>query len=355
VNKTTKLLQLLALTFLLAACGDKIAPGQTEPVRVKITGLQIEEVTAQQVPGQELFIGSVESTDRGLLAARVDGRIVQVAVKLGDQVKAGQLLLTIGENTVNARLAEAQGSKEAAAARLFLAEKTFKRYEQLAQAEAVTPQEMDRIAAEREQARQNYQSATASTSQARTGVSYNRVAAPYAGKVAERLVESGSTVMPGTPLLVIERSGIPQARISVPESLVGKIALGEEMQLEIPALQRTITGTVTEIQPGSDPATRSFAVKLKLPADAGLTPGLFLRAHRLTTSSNALLIPLTALVKRGQLTGIYVVEAKILHFRLVKIGPQLGDKVEILSGLSAGETIVTGDVDRAQSGAQVEG
>ena len=354
MNKPITLIVVL-MTLLLAACGNKIEPGQTVAEHQSITGLKFEQVAAQNVPGQDLFIGTIESSDRGILAARIDGRVGRLAVKVGDPVKAGQLLLTIEQNTVNDRLAEAQGSREAAAARLDLAEKTYQRYAQLAKAEAVTPQELDRVMAEREQARQNFKAASAGVAQARTGAAYNRITAPYAGIIAEQLVESGSTVMPGTPLLVIERGGIPQARIAVPESLVGQMARGEELQLEIPALQRTISGIVTEIQPASDPATRSFTVKLSLPTDAGLTPGLFLRAQRQAATASALLIPLSALVHRGQLTGVYVVEAKILHFRLVKVGPQLGDKVEILSGLSAGETIVSGDVQRARSGARVEG
>lgn len=354
MNRSITLLAVL-ISLLLAACGNKIEPGQSEPGRTSITGLQFAEVAAQEVAGEDLFIGTVESADRGILAARIDGRIGRLAVKVGDQVQAGQLLLTIDQNTVNDHLAEAQGSREAAAARLDLAEKTYKRYEQLARAEAITPQEMDRMTAEREQARQQLQAASAGVAQARTGASYNRITAPYSGRISERLVENGSTVMPGTPLLVIERSGIPQARIAVPESLIGQIAPGEELQLEIPALQRIVSGTVTEIQPSSDPATRTFAIKLQLPADAGLTPGLFLRAHRKAAPGKALLIPLSALVQRGQLTGVYVVETNILHFRLVKIGTQLGDKVEILSGLSAGETIVTGDVQKARSGARIEG
>jgi RND family efflux transporter MFP subunit len=348
-----KLLPLL-MTFLLAACGGKIEPGQTETERQSIAGLQLEVVAAQAVPGQDLFIGSIESADRGVLAARIDGRIGQLAVKIGDPVKAGQLLLTIEENTGNDRLAETRGSREAAAARLDLAEKTYARYEKLAQAEAVTPLEMDRVTAEREQARQTLQAASAGVAQARTGAAYNRVTAPYAGKIAEQLVERGSTVMPGTPLLVIERSDSLQARITLPESLVGQIPLGEELQLEIPALQRTVSGIVTEVQPSSDPTTRSFTVKLSLPSDAALAPGLFLRAKRQAATGSALLVPVSALVHRGQLTGLFVVESQILHFRLVKVGPQLGDKVEILSGLTAGETIVTGAVEKARSGARVE-
>lgn len=354
MKKTIKFLVLL-MTLLLAACGDKIEPGQTAAERQSITGLHLEKVAAQNVPGQDLFIGTIESSDRGILAARIDGRVGRLAVQVGDPVKVGQLLLNIEQNTVNDRLAESQGSREAAAARLDLAEKTYRRYAKLAQAEAVTPLEMDRVTAEREQARQHLQAASAGVAQARTGAGYNRVTAPYAGIIAEKLVESCSTVMPGTPLLVIERNGIPQARISIPESLVGQMVLGEKLEIEIPALQRTISGTVTEIQPASDPATRSFTVKLSLPSDAGLTPGLFLRAQRQAATGSALLIPLSALVQRGQLTGVYVVEANILRFRLVKIGPRLGDKVEILSGLSAGETIVSGDVQKARSGARVEG
>lgn len=354
MNKPIKLIVVL-ITLLLAGCGHKIEPGQTEAERKSITGLKFEQVAAQNVPGQDLFVGTIESSDRGILAARIDGRVGRLAVQVGDPVKAGQLLLTIEQNTVNDRLAEAQGSREAAAARLELAEKTYQRYAQLARAEAVTPQEMDRVTAEREQARQNLQAASAGVAQARTGAGYNRIIAPYAGIIAQQLVESGSTVMPGTPLLIIERSGIPQARITVPESLMGQIVPGEKLEIEIPARQRTVSGSVTEIQPVSDPATRSFTVKLSLPPDAGLTPGLFLRAQRQAATGSALLIPLSALVERGQLTGVYVVEAKILHFRLVKTGPRLGDRVEILSGLSAGETIVSGEVQKARSGARVEG
>ena len=354
MKKTIKLLPVL-ITFLLAACGDKIEPGATQAERQSITGLPLTVIATQAVPGKDLFIGSIESADRGVLAARIDGRVGRLAVKVGEPVKAGQLLLTIEQNTVNDLLAEAQGGRDAAAARLELAEKTYQRYAQLARAEAVTPQELDRVTAEREQARQNFQAASAGVAQARTGAAYNQVTAPYAGTIAEQLVKSGSTVMPGTPLLVIERSGIPQARIAVPEALVGQISLGETMQLEIPALQRTISGSVSEIQPVSDPATRSFSVKLSLPADAALTPGLFVRAKRPAATGSALLIPLSALVHRGQLTGVYVVEAQLLHFRLIKTGARLGDQVEILSGLSAGETIVSGDVQRARSGARVEG
>lgn len=340
---------------LLSACGGEIEPGRTIAERPVAATLAYETVGAAQIPGAQTFVGTITSIDRGVLAARIDGRIGRIAVKVGKRVAAGELLLTIEQNSANGRLAEARGNRLAAAARLELAEKTLARYRRLAAAEAVTPQELDRVAAEREAAEQNLNAATAAVDQARIGAAHNRVTAPYAGLIAQQLVESGSTVLPGTPLLVIERSGIPQARLAVPEALAGQLNIDEPLAVEIPALGRTLEGRIAEIAPASDPAIRSFEVRVTLPAEARLTPGLFARARRVTAPGRALLIPAAALVTRGQLTGVYVVEAQTLRFRLVKTGQEFGERVEILSGLEAGETIVTRGAKEARSGARVGG
>lgn len=346
---------LLITPLLLTACGGDIAPGHSAKEPQVVTGLTVERVGSATVAAQQSYIGTVESPDRAQIAARIDGRISRIAVREGEQVPAGALLMTIEGNVAANRLAEADGQRQVAAARLKLAEQTESRFRQLRQVEAVTPQEMDRVEAELVQAREGLKAADAAVGQARTTVALTRITAPYAARVVERSVEVGSTVLPGTPLLVLDRIGGWQVHIEVPEAEIARFAIGDALQVEIPSTSRTFSGQVAEIQAAADPTSRSFGVKLQLPADAPLTAGFFARVGHATTSSTTLLVPQTALVVRGQLSGLFVVEQGVLRFRLVKTGRQIGNQVEILSGLTVGENIVTGGADRASSGAKVGG
>lgn len=341
--------------LLVAGCGGDIPPGRTETAPEIIRGLGVMQVANAVLPGAERFVGTVESSDRSLIAARTDGRVGSIAVREGDVVKAGQLLLTIVQNSAGDRLAEAQGAQRSAAARAELAEKTMVRYQQLQAAEAVTPQELDRVAAELEMARQGLKSAQAALGQAATNQNLTRITAPFSGRVARREIEVGSTVLPGTPLLVLDRSGGTRVNLDVPESFVSRMRPGDTLEIEIPALAKTFAGTVTQIEPASDPGSRSFQAKVDLADAAGLTPGLFARAGRPRAGAESLLVPAAAIVLRGQLSGVYVIENSILHFRLIKVGRQIGANFEVLSGLVDGETIVVSGVERARNGARVGG
>jgi RND family efflux transporter MFP subunit len=250
VNKT--LLPSLLLCLLLAACGRDIEPGETPAQRPVIRGLSLTTVVVATLPGTEMYVGTVESPDRGVLAARIDGRVGRIAVREGDLVQAGQLLLTIEGNPASHRLAEAEGVRKAAAARLELAEQTAGRYRQLFAKEAVTPQEMDRISAELEMARQHQHSAAAAVETARTALAYTRVTAPYAARLVRREVEEGTTVMPGTPLLALDRQGEWRVRARLPEALLGRVGAGDAVSVEIPAAGKTVSGKVAEILPAAD-------------------------------------------------------------------------------------------------------
>lgn len=349
----TRYLLLIAGVLLLAACGGEVEPGRSSAEAPVVTGLTLQLVGPSALAARQDYVGSVESSDRATLTARIDGRVGRIAVREGETVAAGALLLTIEGNAAAPRLAEAEGLRQAAAARLSLAEKTAARFRQLHAAEAVTAQEMDRVESELLQAREGVRAADAAVAQAQTFVAQTRVTAPYAARVVQRSVEVGSTVLPGSPLLVLDRAGDWQVRLSVPESEIGGLALGDELNVEIPARQLTLSGRVVELQPASDPGSRSFQVKLALPAQAQLSAGLFARVGRSAPSGEALLLPMSAVVTRGQLAGIFVVDQQLLRFRLVKTGRQVGENVEILSGLTSGETVVVGGLERARSGARV--
>ncbi len=358
-----------SLLLALAACGGDIEPGSRPGDHPAIAGLQIAEIDASSLPSSTAYTGTVESRDRGILAARTDGRVTRIAVHEGEQVQAGDLLLTIADNQAADRLREADaalaGARNrlaAAAARAQLAQKTYERYQRLFANEAVTPQEMDRVTAEVEEARQQVAAAEAAVTgaesnrgAARTALAYSRVTAPYAARVVRRQVEEGSTVQPGTPLLVVDRSGGVQVNAALPEAMAGQVTVGEPVQVEIPALGQTFSGAVAEVQSAADPRSRTFEIKVDLPETARVSPGLFARVVFAGGKQPMLLLPVSAVVERGQLTGVYLVQDGILHYRLIKTGRQIDGQFEILSGLAPGDRVVVEGVERARSGARVEG
>lgn len=352
--KMTLRISLLLSFSLLAACGSDIDPGRTAAEPPAVTGLGLATLGSEALPGAQFFVGTVESLDRAVLTARLDGRIGALKVKAGDTVKAGAVLLTIVDNPAGQRLAEADSARGSAAARLQLAEQTLARYQKLKAGEAVTPLEFDRVVSEAEQARGALRAAEAAVDQARTMAGYAQVTAPYAARVASTSVEAGATVFPGTPLLALDRSGGWQVRLACPEALTGRIVPGTTLNVEIPSLQRTLVASVTEVEPAADPASRSFQVKAALPDDPQLAAGLYARAAHAGGTADTLLLPAAALVTRGQLTGVYVVADGRLHWRLVRTGRALGDRFEVLAGLGVGEQVVVSGTERAVNGARVE-
>lgn len=342
------------LLLLLAACGSDIDPGRTNAEPPVIKGLHIETLSSAALSDTQYFVGTIESLDRATLTARIDGRVDRLTVKAGDRVAAGTLLLSITDTPTMSQLAGVESARQVAAARLTLAEQTLARYARLKASEAVTPQEYDRVASEAEQAKGAWQAAEAAVAQARTVAGYARVIAPFAARIVSTSVEKGTTVMPGTPLLVLDRVGGWQVRLNCPETLTGKIMPDITLNIEVPSLQRTFPSTISEVAPAADPKSRAFQIKGTLPDDPQLTAGLFARAAYVGEPTDTLLIPAMAVVTRGQLTGVYVVEDGILRWRLVKTGRAVGERLEVLAGLAVGEKLVISGVDKAVSGGRAE-
>ena len=191
--------------------------------------------------------------------------------------------------------------------------------------------------------------------QAQTSLAYTTVRAPFSGVITEKKVDAGAFASPGMPIFTVEDTRNYRLEVTVDESDINLVRLGQRSEVTIDSLgSAQILGRVAEIVPAADPASRSFVVKVSLPADARIRSGLFGRAHFARATRSALLIPSASVVQRGQLQGIYVLGANdIAELRYVTLGKRAGDKVEILSGLENGDRLVAVPADRNLAGKRI--
>jgi RND family efflux transporter MFP subunit len=191
--------------------------------------------------------------------------------------------------------------------------------------------------------------------QARTSLGYARIHAPFAGVVTEKKADAGTLASPGMPIFTIEDTRSYRLEVTVDESELRFVRIGQVSQVTIDALGNVpLSGKVVQIVPAADPASRSFLVKVEMPTDAHLRSGLFGRARFPRGERPTLLVPRTSLVERGQLQGVYVLDAnQIAGLRYVTLGKSAGEQIEVLSGLQGGERLVAVAGDRDLSGKRI--
>ena len=356
------------MVLLLAACQERIGPGTVELKRPEVRGVTLATVGTSPVDSYYETTGTVKAKTTSVIASRTMGTVTSVKVKGGARVKAGDLLLVLDDRAAAQRVAaaeagyrEAQAALESAAQDKSLAEITRERYRNLYQEKAVTRQEMDQIETQGKVAGLNYERAgetvrraRAALEEARIHEGFTRIRAVEAGVVTEKRIEEGSLATPGTPLLTVEGTSGFRLEAYVDERLSGWVKVGTPVVVVFGSPARRIPGTIGEIFPAVDPATRTFLIKISLSAPS-LKSGLFGRVLIPEGRKEILLIPQGAVVEKGQLTGVYAVDARgIMTYRLIKLGRPYGEKMEVLSGLKAGDRIAVNGLEKAVDGGLVK-
>ncbi|MBN2809484.1 MAG: efflux RND transporter periplasmic adaptor subunit [Deltaproteobacteria bacterium] len=365
-------------------CGEKIDPGTTQ--NPSGAPLKLATMNAQLSPRPALYeaVGTVTAEISSTIAANTNGIITAVRVREGQSVKAGELLLTIDQRQTAARKQQAEAAlnearqgetataaaREAAVATAELARKTLTRYQGLHADEAVSEQEFDeikaRFAAAQAALRQaddlvlaaasRVRQAEAALAESQVFQGYARILAPYDGLVTARLVDPGELANPGRALLRLEQNQDYRVEIMLPELYIGLINLQQSVPVRIPALDNlALTATISTIDPAAAARSRSFLVKLALPANPDLRSGMFARAAIDVGRDQLFVIPASAIVVEGQLTGIFKIdEKKLAHYRLIRTGRQLDNGVEVISGLSSGDIFVLAPPATLKDGTRVE-
>ena len=376
-----RLLPLAILILMTTGCSQHETRVAAAGAEQSGAAVQVETVADSELAEIYQVSGSVRARYSAAIAAKITANILEVRAQAGDHVQAGQTLIVLDRWDLEANLrrfeaarAEAESAIDetesaitAARANFELARVTHKRFQDLLANMSVSLQELDEsqarlrsaeatlemAASKRRQIGARRGQAEAEIAAASVALGYATLAAPFAALVTERKADPGSLATPGAPLLTLEREGNPRLDASIDESRLGLVRVGESVAVEIDGLNRAITGRVAEVAPSVDAATRSVTVKIDLPALPGLRSGMFGRAGFAAGKHGALLVPQSAVLERGQIRSVYVVEGGTARLRFVTLGEGRDDQSEVLSGLTAGERIIVTPAPLLVDGARV--
>jgi RND family efflux transporter MFP subunit len=325
---------------LRAIWGGKIRPGLLDERSDQIPNQPLAVVLSEQLPVRREVIGSVQSRVPVEAASRVAARVTEVKVHAGDRVGRGQILVTLDSSDLRAQVAQAQGQLTAAQADLARTRADEKRFSALFARGSVTAREHDAAEAAYTGAAGRVAQARAGLGAAQAGLEYATVRSPVAGVVVERLTEPGDLAMPGKTLVRLYDETALRVQLEVPEDLARYIALGTFLDVSVVANGATYHTPVNEIVPASDPSSRIVLIRASLPSGQGLQPGMFARASFTAGAETVLTVPRDAIQEVGQLETARIVSDGKVETRMVSLGRSLDRRVEVLSGLRAGDRVV---------------
>jgi RND family efflux transporter MFP subunit len=322
IRSAAKLIALGSI-LLLAGCqkGQPVAS-----VTVPAASVRVRSIEPKPHVAFENVVGTVRPKLQSVIEAKVSGQIEKMLVVPGQQVKAGDLLVQLRVREIQAKLDETLATQRQT-------ETDLKRYSILLEQRVVSQQDFDAV-----QTRARI--AKAAAIEAETNLAYATITAPFEGIITRKLADVGDLASPGKPLVELEEAKSLRLEADVPEAIVGSVEMGAKFEVRIESQPNEIEAVVSEIAPAGDPKSRTFVVKLDLPASAGLRAGQFGRVAIPVGETQVLRTPESAVIQRGQMELVFVVADQHAHLRLVKTGKHFGDEVELVSGVDPGEQVV---------------
>ena len=340
----------------ILASAMAVAGLTSTPIWANPEAAAVKSVAAQANTGvaQEVSLDAVvEAVRQATLSAQVPGAIVSLNVKAGDRVRAGQELLRIDASAAQQNVAGSTAQLEAAQVGLRVASQDLARQKQLFEKQYISQGALDRTQAQYEAAQAQVQAQQAQTRAAQTQTGFFSVRAPFNGVVSDVPVTLGDMAMPGRPLVTLHDPSALRVSAAVPQSMIeGVRGQLKSVRYEITG-QKSVAAASVQLLPTVDPVTHTAQLRVALPTGVeGLVPGMFARvwvpastlsdAAKTGVKDGRVFLPLTAIVRRAEMTGVYVMDAKGQpRLRQVRLGRTTGQTVEVLSGVSAGEQVVT--------------
>lgn len=332
---------LLLVFFAVAGCGSQSSEtNKSQSTEVScLTG----NASVQNVPQNVTATGGLEADKSVMVSTRMMGWIQKVHVVENQVVSKGDHLISIDASDLRAKKSQAEAGISEAQAVLTNAQRMAERFEKLYVEKSVSKQQLDDVLTGRDRAAAGVKMAEAGLREVNVHLSYLNIVAPVDGVVARKMAEEGNMANPGMPLLVLESTDRMKVIAYLGEKDVSTVKADDMVQIEITSLEGALFNVpLTRVIQSANPGSRTYDIEAYLDnADGRLKSGMFARVTVPVGNRQAILVPNQAIIKRGQLTGVWTVdEQSIVHLRWIRLGHEMGDKVEVLSGLEGNETIV---------------
>jgi RND family efflux transporter MFP subunit len=355
MNRTRTLPQRLLLPTLLAlaGCSQSVA----EPGGPPAVPVHIEKLAATQVRDSTEYVATLKSRRSILLQPQVDGQLQKIFVKAGDTVEAGAPIMQIDPARQRANVSSAQASRASRLAALQFAKQQRERAERLFTGGAISLQELEQARAASDSAQAEVDALGAQIRQSEVQLDYYRILAPARGVVGDIPVRVGDYVTPATRLTTLDENGLLEAYISIPVERAADLRQDLEVQLVDAAGTQVGSGRVSFISPQVNEDTQSVLIKTVVRNDAGLRAAQFVRARVVWSSHPGVVVPALAVTRINGQTFVFVAEGKeqqlVARQRPVALGELSGGAYVALSGIAAGDSIVTAGIQLLSDGAAI--
>ncbi|TPV33307.1 efflux RND transporter periplasmic adaptor subunit [Paucihalobacter ruber] len=342
--------------LLLSSCGGK--EQQTNVSSDAVVKVEVLKVDTNNRGGFLSSSGTISAVKTANLSTRNMGYVDNIYVSVGEKVAQGQLLLSINNVDLQAKQAQVNAQITEATAAFTNAEKDYNRFKNLFADNSASQKELDDITAHYNMAKARLEAANQMKNEINAQFAYVNIKAPFSGVVTGKFIEKGNMANPGMTLLTIENPEVLEIKTRVPESQIAKITEGMPVTVLVKSLNKSIDAKITEVSASSQQTGGQFLVTAVLnDKPEGLKSGMFATVNFPVESNGiegAILIPVNAVVNRGQLTGVYTVsESNTSILRWLRLGRTFGNEVEVLSGLQNGESLIVNAESKLYNGASV--
>ena len=353
--KTKYIIPLLAISLITFSCGNNEHKTITNKTTISV------KVNAVNDNNNSSFItasGTIQAVKSANLSTRMMGFVANTPVNVGDKVRQGQLLVAINNSDLQAKLSQVNAGINEANAAFINAEKDYNRYKNLFAENSASQKEFDDMTAHYNMAKARLEGAKQMKNEVDAQFAYANIRAPFDGVVTGRFVKDGDMANPGMPLIALEAPGSFEVIAMVPESNISEIISGTEVNVLVKSINKTVKGKVTEVSSSAKNTGGQFLVKVALEkTDASILSGMFVTvqfSQETQEKTNVVLIPVEALVTKGQLSGVYTVsESNTALLRWLRLGRTFGDRIEVLSGLSPNESYIISADGKLYNGVNV--